>query len=138
MSSWHPQKPLVPDNLTIGGLIDMLDTIRDQRRELADRDKVLSKEYSVFEAQLLSRLEAEGVPKSSGMNATASVAETEWADMADYDTFMAYVEAEDADYLLQRRRISQPAIRDLLKADGEIPGITVAVKRSINLRKTSR
>ena len=127
----------MPEPLTIGGLIDKLDDLRDQRRELSNLDKKLSKEYSVYEAQLLHRLEEEGMPKSSGQTATASVSETPWAAMDDYDTFMAYVETNDADYLLQRRQISQPAIRDLLKEEETIPGISVALKRSINLRKTS-
>lgn len=119
----------------LGAMIDDLNAIREQRRELASQDKKLGEAYRALEAQIIERLDAEQTPKMNGMTASASISETEIAEMDDSDSFEAYVLENDALYLYQRR-LSQPAIRELMKAEGSVPGIRIFTKRSLNLRKS--
>lgn len=119
----------------IGQMIDELAVIRDRRREIAEEDKELSKAYTALENNIIERLDLEHTPKSSGQTASASISESDFPGIADFDQFVEYVRENDAFYLFQRR-VSSSAINDLRKAGEEIPGIKIYTKRSLNLRKT--
>lgn len=118
----------------VGTLIDKLEAIRAKRRELAEKDKLLSKEYSEIEVALMQRLDAEGVTKSTGKKATASISEV---IVANVDWEKAWPLIAKNPQLVQRR-CSDPAFRELLEQKGEKflakYGMTPFTKRNLNLR----
>lgn len=118
----------------VGTLIDKLEAIRAKRRELAEKDKLLAKEYSEVEATLMQRLDAEGVTKSTGKKATASITEVV---VADVDWELAWPLIAKNPQLVQHR-CSDPAFRELLEQKGEKYmakyGMIPFVKRNLNLR----
>lgn len=118
----------------VGTLIDKLEAIRAKRRELAEKDKELSKEYSEIEAALFQRFDAEGVTKSTGKKATASITEVVVANV-DWEKAWPLIAKNPQ---LVQRRASDPAFRELLEQKGEKYmakyGMTPFVKRNLNLR----
>ena len=62
---------------TVGYLIDSLQNIRAQKRELAVREKELNAEYDAVEKQLMDMMDAEGLAKSTGKTASASINTTQ-------------------------------------------------------------
>lgn len=121
---------------TVGSLIDQLSEIRDKRRDIAAQDKALSKDYEGLEAQLIALMDAEGLSKSTGKLATASISESMQfstsGEGADWDTFMAYVAKKKFFHLVQRR-VSAPAIRELWEK-APVPGLATFTKREVGLR----
>lgn len=117
---------------TVGSLIDQLSEIRDKRRDIAAQDKALSGEYQTLEAQLLELMDAEGVTKSTGRKATASVSESQNFNVGDWDAFMAFVAKKKYFHLVQRR-VSTPAVRELW-AKAPVAGLEIYTKREVGLR----
>lgn len=117
----------------VGTLIDKLEAIRAKRRELAEKDKLLSKEYGEIEVALMQRLDAEGVTKSTGKKATASISEVVVAKV-DWEKAWPLIAKNPQ---LVQRRASDPAFRELLEQKGEKflakYGMTPFVKRNLNL-----
>lgn len=121
---------------TVGSLIDQLHTIRNQKRELAVREKELNAEYDAVEAQLMALMDAEGLIKSTGKTATASISTTRnfsFIPETGFDAFFAYAAKIKRPDLLQRR-ISVPAVRELWGLKGAVPGLTPFEEKKIGLR----
>lgn len=118
---------------TIGGLIDTLSELREQRRAIAKQDDELKKQYDAFEEELIELMDAEGCAKSTGRMASASISQTTVFNTSDWDAFMAYLIKTKQGHLVQRR-ISAPAVMELFTAKGSVPGLEPFTKRSINLR----
>ena len=122
--------------LTIGGLIDSMHDVREQRRVIAAKDKELSAEYDTIEASLIGLLESEDTDKGSGRKASASLSVKEafnFVENTGFDQFMAYV-AKTKRYDLVQRRFSAPGVSELFHTKGAVPGILPYMKKSINLR----
>jgi len=119
---------------TLGKLIDTLHDIREKRRELAEKDKLLSAQYAEAEAALMQRLDAEGTTKSTGKKATVSITEVVVANV-NWDLAWPLIAKNPQ---LVQRRCSDPAFRELYEQKGEKfmakYGFTPFVKRNLNLR----
>lgn len=119
--------------VTLGSLIDAMSDIREQRRAIDAQDKLLSKDYSTLELQLLALMDAEGVSTSTGHRATASISVTRQFNTVDWDAFFTYAaKLKRAD--LVQRRVSAPAVRELWQLKGTVPGLTPYDKQEISLR----
>jgi hypothetical protein len=120
---------------TVGGLIDDLFMLREQRRKLAETDRDLRDQYAELEAKLIAALDVQETTMARGRSASATLSEEELATVTDWGQVHEYVRTHNAWYLLQRRINSAPW-RELTAERGEpIPGTTVFKKRSISLRR---
>ncbi len=129
--------PLRKQKVTVGYLIDSMQNIRAQKRDLAAREKELNAEYDATELQLLALMDAEGVTKSTGKTATASINPSQnfsFIKEGGFEAFFAYAAKLKRPDLVQRR-ISVPAVRELwAMKKGEVPGLTPFEERKIGLR----
>lgn len=121
---------------TVGFLIDSLQNIRAQKRDLAEREKALNAEYDAIELQLINMMDAEGLAKSTGKTATASLTTTRnfsFIKEGGFEAFFAYAAKLKRPDLIQRR-ISVPAVRELWAMKGTVPGLTPYDEKKIGLR----
>lgn len=125
--------PLKKPKLTIGGLIDQMSALREERRRLDAQSAELQKASDVLETQLIALMDAEGTTKSTGHVASASIAETVEFNTQDWDSFMAYV-AKTKQFHLVQRRVSAPSVRELFESKDKVPGLEPYTKRKISLR----
>lgn len=130
-----PAKPLRKIK-GIGPAIDELFELRSKKQELEKQIKDIEADYGEIEEALLAKLKAEGTDKGAGKRASASITKTVVGNLADADKFFAYVKKTGYFHLLQRR-LSDPAIRELLASKGSIPGVTTFDKVRLNLRVLS-
>ena len=120
---------------TVGGLIDELFLLREQRRKLAETDKNLQAQYAEQEAKLIAALDLQQTSMARGQSATATLNEEELATVVDWHLVHDFIRSQNAFHLLQRR-INSAAWREAATERGEpIPGTTVFKKRSIALRR---
>ena len=82
----------------------------------------------------MKRYSAEETTLSRGSMASASLTESEFFSIEDYDALQEYVFDNEALYLFQRR-LSSAAIKELIQNGEEIPGIKTFVRKDISLRK---
>lgn len=124
----------------LGTLIDQLALIRDKRRELAEKDKLLAAQYAEVEAEILAIMEEQGTDKVAGKKATASISKVVVANVTDWDALYAFIYKNKMGHLLQRR-VSDPAFRELLEIKGqktmEKVGVVPFTKTNLNLRLAS-
>ena len=121
---------------TVGYLIDSLQNIRAQKRELAAREKELTAEYDAVELQLIALMDAEGLAKSTGKTASASLTTSRnfsFIKEGGFETFFAYAAKLKRPDLIQRR-LSAPAVRELWAMKGTVPGLTLYEEKKIGLR----
>lgn len=117
----------------IGPAIDDLFELRKRKQELEAQIKKIEGEYGEIEEALLAKLKAEGTDKGAGKRASVSVSTTTVGNLEDADKFFAYVKKTGYFHLLQRR-LSEPAIRELIASKGSIPGVSTFDKVRLNLR----
>ena len=122
--------------ITVGSLIDQLHNIRNQKRDLAVREKELNADYEAVETQLMDLMDAEGCIKATGKTASASVTTTRnfsFIEGGGFEAFFAYANKIKRPDLVQRR-ISVPAVRELWTLKGAVPGLTPFEEKKIGLR----
>ena len=120
---------------TVGGLIDELFLLREQRRKLAETDKSLQAQYADLEAKLIAALDLQETTQARGRSATATLNEEELATVTDWSQVHEFIRSQNAFFLLQRR-INSAAWREAAAERGEpIPGTTVFKRRTIALRR---
>ena len=120
---------------TVGGLIDELFLLREQRRKFAETDKNLRDQYAELEASLIAALDQQEATQARGRSATATMNEEELATVVDWHLVHEFIRSQNAFHLLQRR-LNSAAWREAAAERGEpIPGTTVFKKRSIALRR---
>jgi len=123
---------------SIGAQIDALHATREKMRELNSELKIHQAKKAELEAGLLASLEAQGIEQSRGTTATVTVTRAIVPNVLDWEAFYAYIKANDAFYLLDRRA-SAPSYRELLEArDGKaVPGVEPFERTTISLRTRS-
>jgi hypothetical protein len=118
---------------TIGSRIDALNQLREDKRALEEKIKVIEESYRELEEALMETLQKQGMDKATGKKASVSVSSIVVGNLVDDTAFFAYVKKTGYFHLLQRR-LSDPAIRELLESKGSIPGVEPFVKKRLNLR----
>lgn len=118
---------------SLGQIIDRMKVVRDERRLIGARDKVLVEEFDQLEAQLITRMKAEGMESTSSPLATATKTVNEIPVVEDWDAFYAYMRDSDSLHLLQRRA-AIGAMTELKNASVAIPGVRWIEKEEISLR----
>jgi hypothetical protein len=118
---------------TVGALIDQMSRLREERRVIAEQDKVLKAAYDATEMQLIEALDKQDTRKGEGKLASASIGEVVVAQKLNWNETMKWV-ARTKNFQLVQQRISDPAYRELRALGKVIPGLEDFTKRSINLR----
>jgi hypothetical protein len=120
---------------TVGGLIDELFLIREQRRKLAETDKDLRDQYSELEARLITALDLQQTSMARGRSATATLSEEDYASVTNWTAVYDYIRQTESWFLLHKR-ISNASWKELTELNGEpVPGTQAFRKRSIALRR---
>lgn len=128
-------KPAVLKKPSLGLQIDALFKLRETLRGIQQQEKDQLALIEAAEVVLMETMKTEGVDKSTGKLATASISDVASANVVDWDLFGAYVLKNKYIHLLQRR-ISLPAVRELFETKGKVPGVEPFTQRKLNLRKT--
>lgn len=120
----------------MGSLIDDIWALREKKRELAASIEDIEKTIAEKEELLISRMDQEGVEKSTGKKASVSVAVSQQFNIKDFDSLAAYVKKTGYFHLFQRR-ITVDAARELFEKHGQVPGLEPFTKRKLNVRTLS-
>lgn len=115
-------------------IIQSLVECRDERRSIADRDKVLVKVWKSLEEELLLRLDEQGMLQGKTPLGTATITETIVPNVVDWDDLQEHI-LETGDFYLLQKRPAAAAFRELHASGKEIPGMEAFNKRTISLRK---
>ena len=118
---------------TIGGKIDKLHQLREQKRALEAQTKLVADEIDGLSLELIQQMDKEGVAKSTGSLATVSISSAVRPSVEDWDAFYAYIHRHKYYHLLERRP-SSAGCNELLETKGKIPGIVPFTQRKLNLR----
>jgi predicted metal-binding protein len=119
--------------MSIGTKIDKLFSLREQKRALEAEVKQISEQMAELEAELIEKMDAEGVVKSTGKTATVSISESVRPNVDDWDAFYKFIHRYKFYHLLERRP-SVTGCRELFETKGAIPGVIPFTQRKLNLR----
>lgn len=120
---------------TVGGLIDELFLLREQRRRLAETDKDLQAQYAELEARLIAALDLQETTQARSRKATATLSEEDYASVTDWPAVYDYIRQTESWFLLHKR-ISNASWKELTELSGQpVPGTQAYRKRSIALRR---
>lgn len=117
----------------IGPAIDKMFDLREQKRELEAKVSKIEAEYALLEGQLMEKMASEGTDKAAGKKAGVSVTTSVVTNVTDWDAFEKYVKRTGY-FQLYQRRVSEPAVREVLEKKGSVPGTEPFTKRKLNLR----
>ena len=118
---------------TIGSMTDKLITLRDKKREHEAEITKIEAEYKEVEERLFEKLDAEGTDKGNGKKGSVSISSSTVGNVTDWDALNAYIKKTGYFHLYQRR-LSDPAVRELLDSKGKVPGVEPFTKRRLNVR----
>lgn len=119
---------------SIGGIIDRMQLLRTERRELSARDKELKEEFDELEKRLIDTLDEQESLQGKSKTATATITESVVPNITDWDAFLKYVREFDAMHLLQRR-VNSAGWNEITELDGEPPpGTEPFKKRTVSLK----
>lgn len=127
------QEPEPKQPMTTADIINRLLDIREQRREIAAKDKTLKEEADALEEALLVKMREQGSTRVSNKRGTAIISETIVPSVDDWDAVFAYIKDNDAMYLMTKK-LASAAFRELIESGQEIPGVRPVTKVDINLR----
>lgn len=118
---------------TLGSRIDSLNQLREEKRELEAKVTEIEEAYNKLADELMETLDAQGMAKATGKNATVSISSSTVGQIEDDAAFFAYVKKTGHFHLFQRR-LSDASVREILEQKGSIPGIKPFTKKRLNLR----
>lgn len=118
---------------TLGGQIDALNDLREEKRKLDAQLKDVEQRYEAAQQEVMALLEEQGADKATGKKATASITVAVVGNIEDRDALDAFMK-KTGNFQLLQNRISLPAMRELLEKKGAIPGVSVFHKKTLNLR----
>jgi hypothetical protein len=119
--------------VTPGALSDEYFKLREQKRAHEEAIKQISDGMAVIEAKLIESMDANGITKATGKNATVSISEQIRPNVQDWDQFYAYIHKHKYYHLLERRP-SVSGCQELFETKGKVPGVVPFTARRINMR----
>jgi hypothetical protein len=123
----------------VGTLIDKMWALREEKKRLEAETVEVSKQMSAIEETIVERMDAEGLTKSAGKNATVSFSFSVTADVQGdegWKLLYAYIKKTGYFHLLHRR-VTDTAYKELLDAGKKVPGVLPFTKKRVNLRTIS-
>ena len=132
----EPKKPklaAVPKPVTIGKAIDTLWQLREDKRALEAKVKVIEGQIAIEESIVFERLDAQETLVGKGTKASISIGSSTSFNIENFDLFAAFVKENNFFHLFQRR-VSEASVREIFEEKGAVPGLTPFTKRKLNLR----
>lgn len=118
---------------TLGSMIDTIHELRERKRDLEERIKVVTEELHLAEVELMTQMDSESITKSTGKRATVSITSSVKPTVEDWDLFYQYIHRHKYYHLLERRP-SVTGCRELFEMKGKIPGVVPFTQRKLNVR----
>lgn len=120
--------------MNIGETIDFLYEKKKEKSKLNQQIKEIDEATTEKEQELIQLIRDQGVNGLHSDIASASISEETYGSIEDYEAFERHIIDTNSLFLLQRR-VAQPAVKDLLAAGEEVPGIKLFTKTKLSLRK---
>jgi hypothetical protein len=121
----------------LGSAIDALYNLREMRLGYERKAKELKQQETEARNAILATLEASGLQKASGQQATCGIKTSIIPLVTDWDDIFTYIKDHDRFDLIQKR-ISVLAWRETYENEGLIPGTEAVEDVDISLTKSSR
>lgn len=118
----------------IGDIIDQLEDVRAQRRELSRQDRDLKALEQHLTNEILDALEDQKISSAAGSRYRATVSEELVPTVNDWDAAWEFIHEHRADYLLYRR-MNASAWREMHLAGETVPGTVPFAKKSLSFTK---
>jgi len=124
---------------TLGKTIDALYQQRTARLELQKEiDRIKAEEAKLTEI-IFNMMDNGDVTKSAGKMASASISNSEYPIVNDWELFYKFIARTSQFHLLQRR-VADAAVKEIIHTSGEeesVPGVKLHFRRKLNLGKVS-
>jgi len=129
---------LKPQAQPLGSMIDTLNDLREEKRALAAKTKLVEAAFNILQSQIIERMDKEKTRKGEGRKARVSITEVtvgqfDGNDPEAHDKLHAYIKKTGYWHLLENK-ISATAFREILELKGKVPGLVPFTKRNLNLR----
>jgi hypothetical protein len=126
-------------NLTVDQVIEAYLKYRNKKEaleaEIKDQVKELKDKMAKLEAWIKTKADAEGVTSFKTAHGTAFVTTNDYANVADWDAVLAFIKANDA-YDMLEKRVSKNAVRGYIDQQKTVPsGVNYGTRIDVNVRK---
>jgi|TARA_R100000278_G_scaffold105878_1_gene82409 hypothetical protein len=126
-------------NLTVDQVIEAYLKYRNKKEaleaEIKDQVKELKDKMAKLEAWIKTKADAEGVTSFKTAHGTAFVTTNDYANVADWDAVLAFIKANDA-YDMLEKRVSKNAVRGYIDQQKAVPsGVNYGTRIDVNVRK---
>ena len=126
-------------NLTVDQVIEAYLKYRNKKEaleaEIKDQVKELKDKMAKLEAWIKTKADAEGVTSFKTAHGTAFVTTNDYANVADLDAVLAFIKANDA-YDMLEKRVSKNAVRGYIDQQKAVPsGVNYGTRIDVNVRK---
>ena len=119
--------------MSFNALVEQLWQIREERRDLAKRDKELMAQYDELKTSIIARLNDLGIDSAKTPVARVTITESQVVNPTDWDAFYQYIKDTDSFHLLQKR-FATNACKELATLTNEpIPGIEFKTLHDLTL-----
>jgi hypothetical protein len=125
--------------VTVDDVVSAYLKLRDKKdameAEVKDRTKEIKERLNKMEAWLKEQADAQGVTSFKTKHGTAFLTTTDYANVADWDSVLEFIQANEAFDMLEKR-VSKIAVRGYIDANKAVPpGINYGTKLEVNVRK---
>lgn len=117
----------------LGACIDKLNQLREKKRVLEAQVKEIEDQYNALAEQVMERLDADGMDKATGKQASVSISKSLVGNVVDWDKVHAYIKKTGYFHLLQKR-LNDASAREIFESGKKIPGCDPFEKKRLNLR----
>ncbi len=122
-------------NSSMKELIQRSVQLRDDAADCYAREKELRAQKAEVDAEIIAMLDANGLDSARVDNISVTVNKKQTPQVEDWEQFYAFINEQNAPYLLQRR-ITQGAIEEMNTLMGGIPGVTFFEQATLSMRKS--
>lgn len=128
-------------SINVDQVISAYMTLRSQKdsieAEMKERVSGIKAKMEKLEAWIKTQADAQGVTSFKTKHGTAFLTTTDYANVADWDAVLEFIQTNDA-YELLEKRISKIAVRNYIENDKFVPpGVNYGTKLEVNIRKPS-
>ena len=121
------------DPPSLGATTDKMWQLREDKRALDAKLKVVEGQIKELETTLFELLDAQDTRKAEGKKASVSIGESTVATVEDWDALWPYIVKNKFFHLVQKR-VSDPGMRELWALKKVVPGVQPFTKRTLSVR----
>lgn len=126
-----------PEEETFDDLIEESLRLKRVIKGLNESLKFHDNQLKEVEYKLLNKMKEQGIRTTGNDFANVTYVSKELPNVEDWDAFYDYIYQNNAGYLLQRRP-SAKALEELVRLEGDVPGITFFTKESVSIRARNK